>query len=65
MTFAKKAGLKLNALATITTYIDLNKKQLLLSAFFMSQFSYCQLAWMCHNCTKNNKIKRLYENAFT
>ena len=27
----------------------------------MFQFNYCQLVWMCHNCTKNNKINRLYE----
>ena len=27
----------------------------------MSQFSYCQLVWMCHNRTKNNKINRLHE----
>ena len=41
--------------------MDLNKKRLLLNAFFMSQFSYCQLVWMCHNRTKNNKINRLHE----
>ena len=29
----KKAGLKLNALARITPYMDLNKKRLLLNAF--------------------------------
>ena len=57
----KKAGLKLNALARITPYMDLNKKRLLLNAFFMSQFNYCQLVWMCHNRTKNNKINRLHE----
>ena len=57
----KKAGLKLNALAKITPYMDLNKKRLLLNAFFMSQFNYCQLVWMCHNCTKNNKINRFHE----
>ena len=57
----KKAGLKLNALARITPYMDLNKKRLLLNAFFMSQFNYCQLVWMCHNLTKNNKIHRLHE----
>ena len=34
----KKAGFNLNALARITTYMDLNKKRLLLNAFFMSQF---------------------------
>ena len=27
----------------------------------MSQFNYCHLIWMCHNCTKNNKINRLHE----
>ena len=32
----KKAGLKLNALARITPYMDLNKKRLLLNAFFVS-----------------------------
>ena len=41
--------------------MDLNKKRLLLNAFFMSQFSYCQLVWMSHILTKNNKINRLHE----
>ena len=41
--------------------MDLNKKKLLLNAFFISQFSYCQLVWMCHNRTKNSKINRLHE----
>ena len=27
----------------------------------MSQFNYCQLVWMCHDCTKTNKINRLHE----
>ena len=57
----KKAGLKLNALARITPYMDLNKMRLLLNAFSMSQFNYCQLVWMCYNRTKNNKINRLHE----
>ena len=57
----KKAGLKLDALARITPYMDSNKKRLLLNEFFMSQFNYCQLVWMCHNCTKNSKIVRLHE----
>ena len=56
----KKAGLKLNALARITPYMDLNKKRLFLNAFFMSQFKYCQLVWMCHNHTKNNKMNRFH-----
>ena len=48
----KKAGLKLNALAQIAPYMDLNKKRLLLNAFFMVQFNYCRLVWMRHNRTK-------------
>ena len=60
MTFAKKAGLKLNALARITPYMDLNKR-LLINAFFVFQFNYCQLAWVFHNRTKNNNINRLHK----
>ena len=41
--------------------MDLNKKQLLLDAFFMSQFNYCQLVWVCHNRMKNYKKNRLHE----
>ena len=41
--------------------MDLNKKKLLLNAFSISQFSFCQLVWMCHNRTKNSKINRLHE----
>ena len=51
----------MNALARITPYIDLTKKRLLLNGFFMSQFNYCQLVWMCHNRTKNSKLNRLHE----
>ena len=41
--------------------MDLNKKRSVLNAFFMSQFNYCQLDWMCHNRTKNKRINRLHE----
>ena len=55
----KKEGLKLNDLARITLCMD--KKRLLLNTFFMSQFNYCQLIWICHNRTKNNKTNRFHE----
>ena len=55
----KKAGMELNALSRIAPSMDFNKKCLLVNAFFMSQFSYCHLIWMCHNRTKNNKINRV------
>ena len=57
----QKAGQKLNAISRITPYMDFAKRRLLVNAFFYSQFSYCQLVWMCHNRTDNNKINRLHE----
>ena len=56
----KKASRKLNALSRITPHLDFKKKKLI-NSFFMSQFNYCQLIWMCDNRTKNNKINRLHE----
>ena len=58
---SKSAGLQLHALAKITPYIDLNKKRLLIIAFFMSRFDYCQLVWTCKYRTKNKKVNSLYE----
>ena len=57
----KKGGLKFNALPRIAPNLDFNKTRLLVNAFFMSQFNYCPLIWMCHNRTKNNKINRIHE----
>ena len=41
--------------------MDFNNKILTVNAFFMAQFNYCPLIWMCHNRMYNNKINRLYE----
>ena len=57
----QKAGQKLNAICRITPYMDFAKRRLLINAFSYSQFNYCQLVWMCHNRTDNNKINRLHE----
>ena len=57
----KKASLELNALSRMTPHLDFKKKKLLINSFFMSQFNHCQLIWMWHNRTKNNKINRLHE----
>ena len=37
----KTANRKLHALARVTLYMDLSKKQILMNAFFGSQFNYC------------------------
>ena len=57
----QKAGKKLNAISRITPNMNFAKRRLLVNAFFNSQFNYCQLVWMCHNRTNNNKINRLHE----
>ena len=44
--------------------MDFVKSSLLVNTFFYSQFNYCQLVWMCHNRTNNNKINRLHERCF-
>ena len=57
----QKAGQKLNAISRITPYMDFAKRRLLVNSFLYSQFNYCQLVWMCHNRTNNNKVNRLHE----
>ena len=41
--------------------MDFAKMRLLVNTFSYSQFNYCQLVWMCHNRTNNNKINCLHE----
>ena len=58
MTFA---GVK----SKIEPHMDSNKKRSSVNMFFMSHFSCCPLIWMCHNRTKNNKIREgIHEGCF-
>ena len=57
----QKAGQKLNAISRITPYTGFAKWCLLVNAFFYSQFNDCQLVWMYHNRTNNNKTNRLHQ----
>ena len=59
----KKASNKLNALARISSFIDLGKRKLLLRSFFISQFSYCPLVWMLHSRKLNNRINKLHKRS--
>ena len=51
----KKAGQKMNALSRVTPYMNITKWRTLLNTFFMFQFNYCPLTWMCHSRTKITK----------
>ena len=57
----KKASRKINALSRIASYMNIEKRRLLMNSFFASQFNYCPLVWMCHHRSVNNKINRLHE----
>ena len=41
--------------------MEIEKRKLLMNAFFTSQFSYCPLIWMCHSRENNRKINMLHE----
>ena len=56
----KKAGRKISELTTVTPYMGVAKKRILMNAFLTLQFSYCPLVWMCHSRTNNNKINKLH-----
>ena len=55
----KKASVKLNALSTISYYMDPINQRLLVNAFFTSQFNYCPLTWMFHINSLRKRYLRL------
>ena len=57
----KKASRKISALARITPFMSIEKRKVVMNAFFTTQFSYCPLVWMCHSRTNNSKINMLHE----
>ena len=52
----KKACQKLNALARLALYMNVEKRRIIMKAFIESQFGYCPLVWMFHSRGINNKI---------
>ena len=58
-TICQKAYRKLNPL---TSYMDFQKRQILMNAFFNSQFNYCPVIWMLFRAALINKINRLHES---
>ena len=45
--------------------MPLQKRKVLMNAFFTSQFSYCPLTWMFHSRKLNNKISSLHERCLS
>ena len=57
----KKAYQKVHVLARIKPDMNIPKRKLLMNSFFILQFNYCPLVWMCHGRLMNNNINRLHE----
>ena len=57
----QKASQKLNALATISGYMYIQKRRTLMKSLIKSQFGYCLLIWMFHSRGLNNKINSIHE----
>ena len=57
----KKSSRKISALARVAPFMSIEKRKVVMNAFFTSQFSYCPLVWMCHSRTNNSKINMFHE----
>ena len=62
-TICKKASQKLNTLARIASYMNMQKRRAIMKSFVTSQFSYCPLICMLHSRRLNNKINSIHERA--
>ena len=57
----KKAGQNLQALARISSYMNVEKLRIMMNTLIMSQFSYCTLMWMFHDMSVHGKINKIHE----
>ena len=54
-----KASQKLNALARISSYMNINQRKRIMRAFISSQFGYCPLVWFFCSRKINNRMNRI------
>ena len=57
----KKASQKLNALARIAPYMNIQNRRTIMKSFVTSQFSYCPLIWMFHSRRLSKNINSIHE----
>ena len=58
----KKTSQKLNALARIATFMNADKRRIIMKSFIESQFGYCPVS-MFHSKRLNNETNRIHERA--
>ena len=56
-----KASQKLNVLARISSYMNINQRKRIMRAFISSQFEYCPLVWFFCSRKINNRMNRTQE----
>ena len=59
----KKASKKLHALARVSSYMNMEKRRVIMKSFINAQFGYCPLVWMMHSRILNNRINKIHERA--
>ena len=59
----KKAGRKLSVLASLSSYMTLTHRRVLMKSFIEAQFGYCPLVWMFHGKVLNRKTNHLHERS--
>ena len=59
----KQLTKKLSALSRINHYMKQNQKEMLLSFFIISHFSYCPLIWMFCSKKSTKKINAVHERS--
>ena len=59
----KRASQKLNTLARVAPYMNMQKRITIMTSFVTSQFGYCLLIWMFHSRRLNNKQNSIHERA--
>ena len=59
----KRASQKLNALARVVPYMNIQKRRIVMKSFVTSQFGYCPLIWIFHSRPLNNKIISIHESS--
>ena len=57
------ANKKLSALSRINHYMKQNQKEILLTSFIISNFSYCPLIWMFCSKESTKKINAVHERS--
>ena len=60
---SKKVWQKRNVLARLASYMNIEKRRIIIKAFIESQFEYCPLVWIFLSQGINNKINQIHERA--